>query len=137
MTTTPQTQRRGQIVKILFDHDFAIHGTVVELRNNLNEQHGRIYPIKEIDHDIVKNYLNQRISQIEHMLIEITAIKNHFSVIRAESQHQYDISEYERMTKERGKCFKSQLHKELQQAFDELETYGSPIDPDQENWETQ
>ena len=90
MTTTPQTQRRGQIVKILFDHDFAIHGTVVELRNNLNEPHGRIYPIKEIDHDIVKNYLNQRISQIEHMLVEITAIKNHFSVIRAESQHQYD-----------------------------------------------
>ena len=71
------------------------------------------------------------------MLVEIPSIKNHFSFIRAESQLPYDISEFERMSIENGKYLKRKLQNELQQAFDELEKFDSPVEPEEENWETQ
>jgi hypothetical protein len=135
MAATQRIQRRGQIIKIWFEHEFSINGPAVEIRHNLNEPRGRLYPIDEVDDILVKNHLTIRITEIERELMQIQGVKDYFQLIKAESEHPYDTSEFERMTKHRGTCYKDMIKIELNQVFEELEKLTSVVETEEENWD--
>ena len=122
MATRSQIQQKADIKKIWFEHEFEIHGPVVEFSSSSNEVHRLLHPIKNVDTFIVKHFLEKRITEIERMLTEISAVNNFFKDFQAQPERP---SQFEIITIQENNFFKTKFLAELRQALNELKRIDS------------